>query len=568
MTDGSARVKRQTKSPSTKPKREPKPEPGIFDGAEEWFYVVPKLDDRITLATCIEFGLNVGHPAERGIKRAAKGKDVIVVVPETGPDRQTALDVAAMLRPLASKLIEWNLPELGTPDTPDLPSYDKKYGMAKILAFEAPWKKSISAMPAASNGHHAPTNGNGEQFSTEGGLRSYAALAALTNEELGIIRASSIEIKPITWLWEYRLAAGEFAMMAGEPGLGKSQVMLAIAAAITTGSTWPGDTGIAPMGSVIILSAEDTPETTIIPRLRAMNADIDKVVILRAKAVRKRDSREPLILPMSFKDLDWWRLVFERVPDARLLIADPVVSYLGKGVNDQRNTEIRETLEPFIDDIIRARGICFLGNTHLNKSIDSKSPLNRISGSTAYGALPRNVHFVVKDPDNPKQRYFKQCKCNNAPDDLKAIPFHVEQRVLAIGDMKIETSIPVFADKGIDLDLQKVLGGDKARRGPIPIKTNEVAEWLFVRLTEAPLMMRDIVERAQDAGFVHRANERFPKPSIAILYDAAERISQLHPGWKVEQTTVDAGVGVGSKPRKRWALTGPDGADPIAGSPF
>ena len=105
--------------------------------------------------------------------------------------------------------------------------------------------------------------------------------------------------------------------------------------------------------------------------------------------------------------------------------------------------------------MIRAKGICFLGNTHLNKSIDSKSPLNRISGSTAYGALPRNVHFVVKDPDNPKQRYFKQCKCNNAPDDLEAIPFHVEQRVLTIGDIIIETSVPIFADKGVDLDLQK-----------------------------------------------------------------------------------------------------------------
>ena len=75
-------------------------------------------------------------------------------------------------------------------------------------------------------------------------------------------------------------------------------------------------------------------------------------------------------------------------------------------------------------------------------------------------------------------------------------------------------------------------------------------------------MMRDLVEQAQEAGFIQVASERHPKPSIAILYDASERIPRLHPGWKVEQDTVDAGVGVGKKPRKRWSLVGPDGENP------
>jgi putative DNA primase/helicase len=483
------------------------------------------------------------------------GRRCVVLADNDDSGRKHAQQVAADLYGKAASVKVLELP--GVPEHGDVSDWLGQGGNVQQLRALADAAAAWS--PDSTYGPFPSSNGNGKHATTDVGLRSYAALTALTNEELGLTAASTIQVKPIDWLWKYRLAAGEFSLMAGEPGLGKSQAMLAIAAAITTGSEWPGGTGIAPTGSVIILSAEDSPETTIIPRLRAMNANLEKVQILRAKAVRKRDGKESVILPMSFKDLDWWRLVFDRVPDARMLIADPVVSYLGKGVNDQRNTEIREILEPFIEDVIRSKGICFLGNTHLNKSIDSKSPLNRISGSTAYGALPRNVHFVVKDPDNPKQRYLKQCKSNNAPDDLEAIPFHLEQRVLHIGQITIETSVPIFADKGIDLDLQKVLGGDKGKRGPVPVKTNEVAEWLFTKLGEAPLMMRDLVEQAQEAGFVHPPTERHPKPSIAILYDAFERVSQLHPGYRVEQSTVEAGVGVGRKPRKRWSLVRPDG---------
>jgi putative DNA primase/helicase len=484
------------------------------------------------------------------------GRHCVLIADNDDNGRKHVQQVAADLHGKAASVKTLDLP--GLPEKGDVSDWLDAGGnveQLRALAAAAPtWS------PDATHGPFPSTNGNGVHPSPEGGRKSYAVLRTLSDEELGLVRASSIQIKPIDWLWEYRLAAGEFAMMAGEPGLGKSQVMLAIASAITNGSYWPGGKVKAPLGSVIVLSAEDRPETTIIPRLQAMNANLEKVLILRAKAVRKRDGKESIILPMSFQDLDWWRLILERAADARLLIADPIVSYLGKGVNDQRNTEIREILEPFIEDIIRPSGVCFLGNTHLNKSIDSKSPLNRISGSTAYGALPRNVHFVVKDPDNPKQRYFKQCKCNNAPDDLEAIPFHVEQRTLVVGDLRIETSVPIFADKGINLDLQQVLGGDKGRRGPKPVKTNDVAEWLFARLTEAPLMMRDLVEQAQEAGHIRPASERHPKPSISILYDASEHLPTLHPGWRVEEDSVEAGVGQGRKPRKRWSLVQDGGA--------
>jgi AAA domain len=69
---------------------------------------------------------------------------------------------------------------------------------------------------------------------------------------------SDIAPEKIEWLWPGRMAIGKLTLMAGEPGLGKSQVALGVAAAVTTSGRWPNsENDYAPSGSVIILSAED-----------------------------------------------------------------------------------------------------------------------------------------------------------------------------------------------------------------------------------------------------------------------------------------------------------------------
>ena len=64
-------------------------------------------------------------------------------------------------------------------------------------------------------------------------------LATLSNADLGIISADTVEMQPTEWLWPYRLAAGEMALLAGDGGLGKSSILLAIAATITRGAESP-----------------------------------------------------------------------------------------------------------------------------------------------------------------------------------------------------------------------------------------------------------------------------------------------------------------------------------------
>src|SRR6185437_6349741 len=120
---------------------------------------------------------------------------------------------------------------------------------------------------------------------------------------------------------------------------------------------------------------------TIKPRLVAMGADLTRVKIIKARYTIRKKGKPPVVHLTSFQDREYWAEVFHRIPKCSLFIVDPVPSYLGRGVNDSKNIEIRNILEPFLNEIIKPNGICMLGNTHLNKSADAKTPMHRISGS-------------------------------------------------------------------------------------------------------------------------------------------------------------------------------------------
>ena len=52
-------------------------------------------------------------------------------------------------------------------------------------------------------------------------------------------RMKDVESKKIEWLWKYRFPKGKLSILAGDPGLGKSQLSLWMAATISNGSNWP-----------------------------------------------------------------------------------------------------------------------------------------------------------------------------------------------------------------------------------------------------------------------------------------------------------------------------------------
>ena len=202
-------------------------------------------------------------------------------------------------------------------------------------------------------------------------------------------KAANIAPEKVDWLWDGRIARGKHCCIAGEPGTGKSQLSIIITAAITTSGSWPCGEGWSPLGNVIILSAEDSAADTIVPRLMAAGADLDRVHIV--SAVRNYNGKGQRTFNLQ-TDIELLERNITEIGDVALVIVDPVSSYLGK-TDSHKNSEVRGVLEPLSDMADRTR-VALLSITHFNKTgaNNTTKALHRFIGSIAFtGGTPYRV---------------------------------------------------------------------------------------------------------------------------------------------------------------------------------
>jgi hypothetical protein len=227
-------------------------------------------------------------------------------------------------------------------------------------------------------------------------------------EESRLVVKCAADIKPakIDWLWEQRLPLGKCVLVAGEGGLGKSMLLAWIAAAVSRGKDWPCGEGQSRCGSVIIPSAEDDAADTIVPRLRAADADCLKVHILEAVRKDTDEGHRSFNLQLDLPELE---KTLEQLDDVLLVIIDPITSYLGK-VDSHKNADIRSVLEP-LGKMAAKRHVTVIANTHLSKAAGG-SANSRVIGSIAFVNHARAAFIVTADPDDSTRRLFIPSKTN------------------------------------------------------------------------------------------------------------------------------------------------------------
>jgi len=172
--------------------------------------------------------------------------------------------------------------------------------------------------------------------------------------------AADIQPERIEFLWPSRFAIGKQSLIAGEAGLGKSQITISMAAAVTTGGQWPCGEGRAPRGSVIFLCAEDAAGDTIVPRLMAAGADLIKVHIVTAVRDDNGWGRRAFNLQSDLQQLE---AKITEIGDVSLVVIDPISSYLGPKVDSHVNSAVRGVLEPVSEVASRLR-VAFVSVTH------------------------------------------------------------------------------------------------------------------------------------------------------------------------------------------------------------
>jgi putative DNA primase/helicase len=160
------------------------------------------------------------------------------------------------------------------------------------------------------------------------------------NAEVSLTQASTIEIKAINWIWNGWLASGKFHVLGGMAGTGKSTIAMSICATISSGGLFP-DGQRAEQGDVVIWTGEDDPQDTLVPRLKAMGADLNRVHFVGT--VNNGGSMRPFD---PKKDMQSLQERIAELPNIKLLVIDPIVSTIKKDGNS--NSDVRNDLAPTV----------------------------------------------------------------------------------------------------------------------------------------------------------------------------------------------------------------------------
>jgi putative DNA primase/helicase len=334
--------------------------------------------------------------------------------------------------------------------------------------------------------------------------------------EVELICINDVKEKPLEWLWNERIPLGKPTVIAGNPGLGKSQITAFMAAKVTTGGAWPEKEGNAPLGDVIILSAEDDAADTIKPRLLAAGADVTKCHVLEAVIVNNNGKQSQRSFNLV-DDAERLAAVLERIGTVKLVIIDPISAYLGK-TDSHNNADLRGVLAPF-STLAAKYGVAIVFVTHFNKS-NGQEAIARVIGSIGLVAAARAGYAIVKDDKDPDTRYFVPLKCNNGK-DYNGFAYQIEGVKL---NNHIKTSKIVWQE-GL-VDAHSVLSAVPEAKATA--STAAAAEFLTEQLKGKPPMLKaQIDELANGAGISNSALGR-TKQRLGIKH----RKLGMDKGWE------------------------------------
>lgn len=295
------------------------------------------------------------------------------------------------------------------------------------------------------------------------------------NDEMIFVKSSDIINKSIDWLWEGKIARGKVTLIAGDPGLGKSQVTIHLAGIVSNGGIFPGG-HVCRKGKVLFFSAEDDPEDTINPRLTAVNSDKNNILIF---SCIKKDGREKTF-DMS-KDIELLEKTVEKEKDISLIIVDPITAFLGD-TDSHVNAEVRALLSS-LSKLASRYNLAIVVVTHLNKS-SGGSPLNKITGSLAFVAAARAAFMVIKDENDESRRLFLPVK-NNLAEDKEGYAFKVEGcNVSDDPSNPILTSRVIWEKESVTLSLKEVMTEQKTNESGVDKNTIAKLEGILRRHPE------------------------------------------------------------------------------------
>ena len=316
---------------------------------------------------------------------------------------------------------------------------------------------------------------------------------------LELIGASTINPEPVRWLWPGWLARGKLHVIAGAPGIGKTTAVLSWAASVTACKAFPSGWRSTKPGRVLVWSGEDDPADTLVPRLQAAGADLTRVQIVGDVMENgERFAFDPA------RDVPALKAALAAQSDVAMIVIDPLVSAVGG--DSHKNAEVRRSLAPLVE-LAQCMDAALVGITHYSKGTQGREPLERVSGSLAFGALARLVFGTVRqkadDEAVPPRYLLARVKSNIGPDG-GGFGYAFEQVDNGSG---IITSRVVWG-AAVDGSARELIGSAEADPDD---DGQDAAGFLRDLLANGPIPTQTVRREADTAGFPWRTVQRAMK---------------------------------------------------------
>ncbi|MBV7701915.1 AAA family ATPase [Nocardia nova] len=207
---------------------------------------------------------------------------------------------------------------------------------------------------------------------------------------LKVTRGSQVQTKRVRWVVPDWIPAGSLTLLAGREGLGKSTIAAQMCAQVTRGALEGGEWTGTPR-NVLYLHTEDARDFTVVPRLKAAGADMDRVLFV--DVVTEYSDTGALVLPDDIDDLE--RVI--TTEQVAFVVLDAATSAMAAELSGKDDRQVRQFLEP-LSQLAARRDCVVLGLCHFGKR-DGNDTGKLILGSIAWSQVARSVLSVARDDD-------------------------------------------------------------------------------------------------------------------------------------------------------------------------
>jgi len=294
--------------------------------------------------------------------------------------------------------------------------------------------------------------------------------------QLKITTMKNIQARRTRWLWPGKFPQGKLTVIAGDPGLGKSFLTLDVAARVSVGGLWP-DGGTAPIGDVLLITAEDGLDDTVRPRLDLLGADVSRIHSIEITVDNDGES-VALSLTDHLQQIEDAIVVYKVI----LLVIDPILALTGKK-DTHKSGDVRSVLAP-LSAMADRTSCAVVAIMHLNKNSKEGNALYRVTSSLDFVAAARSALIVGEHPEDPDKRVLVSIKANLSAKPA-SLGFHIDDRGCFIWDGIV------------DLDAHGVLNMPMPEEKAARI---EAKEFLAETLNDGPRPAKDVQTEARQYG--------------------------------------------------------------------